>query len=100
MAIHMTEIGKARAKAIERIRKFFLTRPHLRFPTFARKADVHRNTLYGFHAPSWDPTNKTLEKCLAAIDQIEAEEARPKKSRPRGGPMRASDDADKIGKAA
>lgn len=67
----MTEFGKA----IERIRKFFATRPNLSRSGFARRADVHRNTLYNLQDQSWNPTRVSIEKCLSVIDEIELEEA-------------------------
>lgn len=94
----MTEIGKARDRAIRRIRDFFAERPALKFPTFARRAKIHRNTLYGFHCAGWNPTLETLEKCLQTIDDIEAEEARARKPRPSRSAVRAG--ADKLGEAA
>lgn len=86
----MTEIGIARNKAIQRVREFFAARPYLKLPAFARRAVLHRNTLYGFHSAGWNPTHETLEKCLAAIDAMEAEEAAQSKKRPRGGRVTAS----------
>lgn len=72
----MTEFGKA----IERIRKFFAGRPGLNRAAFARRADVHRNTLYNLQDQSWNPTRSSIEKCLRVIDEIEREEAAGKRA--------------------
>ena len=66
----MTEV----ASAIARIRKFVRTHPGMTLGRFARIADLHRNTLYGLHEKSWNPTAETLNKCLAAIDKTTTEE--------------------------
>lgn len=71
---YMTEISRA----IERIRNFFRQRPHVTLGGFAVDADLHRNTLYGLHDKSWNPTRETLEKCLTEIDSVESKEARAK----------------------
>lgn len=75
---------------VERIRKFFKARPDLKVGTFATKAKLHRNSLYGMHDDGWNPTRETLDKCVATMDAIEAEEAKARKQRPRRSPMRAA----------
>lgn len=77
MGQDMTEIEKA----VERIRKFLKARPHWSVGGFAKRAGLHRNTLYGLHEEPWNPPRTTLDKCLIAIDAIEAEEARAKPKR-------------------
>lgn len=77
MAVDMTEI----AKAVDRIRKFFRRRPDQSLAGFCKRADLHRNTLYGMQFAAWNPTRDTLERCLKLIDQIEAEEVRAKAKR-------------------
>ena len=66
----MTEV----TKAVERIRKFLLARPHLSLGGFAKSAGLHRNTLYGLHEDSWNPPVSTLDACLIAVEEIEREE--------------------------
>ena len=75
----MTEVGDI----IERIRRFFRDRPDISRSQFARRAGLHRNTLYNMQDKGWKPEAETLEKYLRAIKEIEAEEAKAqRKTRP------------------
>ena len=76
MRICMTEFGKA----IERIRQFFADRPHLSRKDFAKRADLHRNTLYNLQDQDWNPTRASIESCLSVIEKIEREEAAGKRA--------------------
>jgi len=67
--------------ALDKIRNFFSLRPELPKAAFARRAGLHRNSLYNVHSDNWNPTADTLEKCLFTIDVIEMEERGGRKRR-------------------
>lgn len=43
----------------------------------SRKADLHRNTLYGVEREGWNPTADTLKKLEPVLAAIEAGDWRP-----------------------
>ena len=83
---HLTEVGQA----IARIRKFFRQRAHVTLGGFARRANLHRNTLYGLEQDTWNPQADTLQRCLQLIKEIEAKEARAAKRKGRPNGQRAT----------